>query len=275
MLRLPVAVLMARVGRPDRYPDGEERQEGGDEIGARVGRLGEKAEAPSRKPGDELDPDQHQRGRDGHEGDAPLRAHGQRLTWVRGESGDRREVRGGVPALREALRCRVARRDRAEPRVQVPPLPALRRLQGRGRAGSRRADRLSRPAPARTYGNICSCQTRAPPTHSSAARSTRATPPWRSPPRRSSTSSASRTRSSSSCSSSKTPRRFRRAALRWHARYCDEVRDVGFEEAHAVLACLAGLDGRRPKVAAAALATLVHRRGLERASEALMRWANA
>ena len=71
------------------------------------------------------------------------------------------------------------------------------------------------------------------------------------------------------------PRRFRRAALRWHARYCDEVRDVGFEEAHAVLACLAGLDGRRPKVAAAALATLVHRRGLERASEALMRWANA
>ena len=71
------------------------------------------------------------------------------------------------------------------------------------------------------------------------------------------------------------PRRFRRAALRWHARYCDEVRDVGFEEAHAVLACLAGLDGRRPKVAAAALATLVHRRGLERASEALMRWANS
>jgi hypothetical protein len=71
------------------------------------------------------------------------------------------------------------------------------------------------------------------------------------------------------------PRRFRRAALRWHARYCDEVRDVGFEEAHAVLACLAGLNGRRPKVAAAALATLVHRRGLERASEALMRWANA
>ena len=71
------------------------------------------------------------------------------------------------------------------------------------------------------------------------------------------------------------PKRFRRAALRWHSRYCAEVPDMGFEEAHAVLACLAGLDGRRPKVAAAALATLVHRRGLERASEALMRWANA
>ena len=29
------------------------------------------------------------------------------------------------------------------------------------------------------------------------------------------------------------PRRFRRAALRWHARYCGELPDVGFEEAHA------------------------------------------
>jgi hypothetical protein len=68
------------------------------------------------------------------------------------------------------------------------------------------------------------------------------------------------------------PRRFRRAALRWHARYCAEVEDVGFEEAHAVLACLAGLAGRRPKPAASALAELVHRRGLERASEALIGW---
>jgi hypothetical protein len=71
-----------------------------------------------------------------------------------------------------------------------------------------------------------------------------------------------------------TTREVRRAALRWHARYCGDLPDVGFEEAHAVLACLAGLAGRRPKAAAAALASLVHRRGLERASEALMRWAN-
>lgn len=70
------------------------------------------------------------------------------------------------------------------------------------------------------------------------------------------------------------PGRFRRAALRWHARYCGELPDVGFEEAHAVLACLAGLAGRRPKAAAAALAELVRRRELERASEALMRWAD-
>jgi hypothetical protein len=56
------------------------------------------------------------------------------------------------------------------------------------------------------------------------------------------------------------PARFRRAALRWYARYCAEVPDVGFEEAQAVLACLAGLAGRRPKAAASALAELVNRR---------------
>ena len=72
----------------------------------------------------------------------------------------------------------------------------------------------------------------------------------------------------------KSSRRSRRAALLWHAHYCAEVHEVGFEEAHAVLACLAGLSGRRPKPAAAALASLVHRRGLERASEALNRWAD-
>jgi hypothetical protein len=40
-----------------------------------------------------------------------------------------------------------------------------------------------------------------------------------------------------------------------------------------VLACLAGLAGGRPKAAACALAELGNRRGLERASEALIRWA--
>ena len=68
-------------------------------------------------------------------------------------------------------------------------------------------------------------------------------------------------------------KRFRRAALRWHARYCAEVPDVGFEEAQAVLACLAGLAGRQPKAAAEALAALVHRRGSKQAAEALLRWA--
>jgi hypothetical protein len=69
------------------------------------------------------------------------------------------------------------------------------------------------------------------------------------------------------------PAKFRRAALRWHARYCGDLPDVGFEEAQAVLACLAGLSGRRPNAAASALAELVNRRGLERASQVLFRWA--
>ena len=54
--------------------------------------------------------------------------------------------------------------------------------------------------------------------------------------------------------------RFERAALRWHGRYCREVRDVDLIEAQAVLACLAGLRGSRPEPAAHALADLVHRR---------------
>jgi hypothetical protein len=54
----------------------------------------------------------------------------------------------------------------------------------------------------------------------------------------------------------------------------DEVRDEGerFEE-HGVLACLASPAGRRPKSAAAVLAELAHRRGLE-ASEAVIRWTS-
>ena len=69
------------------------------------------------------------------------------------------------------------------------------------------------------------------------------------------------------------PSRFERAALRWHGRYCREVTDVDLVEAQAVLACLTSLRGRRPEPAAHALADLVHRRDLARASEVLNRWA--
>lgn len=69
------------------------------------------------------------------------------------------------------------------------------------------------------------------------------------------------------------PNRFSRAALRWHARYCDEL-PVDLAEGQAVLALLAALRSSRPKPAACALADLVHRRGLEQPSEALMRWAD-
>ena len=71
------------------------------------------------------------------------------------------------------------------------------------------------------------------------------------------------------------PARFDRAAIRWHGRYCREVKDVDLLEAQAVLACLAALRGSRPASAAHALADLVHRKSLGRAGEALNRWGHS
>ena len=56
--------------------------------------------------------------------------------------------------------------------------------------------------------------------------------------------------------------RYERAALRWHGRYCREVRDVTLPEALAVLALLAGLAGGTPAVAA-----------LEQPARILITWA--
>jgi hypothetical protein len=64
------------------------------------------------------------------------------------------------------------------------------------------------------------------------------------------------------------PGKYGRAALRWHGRYCREVRDVTLEEAQAVLATLALLPTVRER-GASALSDLLYRRGLERAGEAL------
>jgi hypothetical protein len=72
----------------------------------------------------------------------------------------------------------------------------------------------------------------------------------------------------------KEPKRFDRAALRWHGRYCREVADVTLEEGQAVLALLAALRGQRAPAAARALADLFDRRLLLQASEALVRWAD-
>ena len=69
------------------------------------------------------------------------------------------------------------------------------------------------------------------------------------------------------------PAKFSRAAVRWHGRYCREV-DAELEEVQAVLAALGALNGPRREAVSAALADLIYRRGLERASEAVMRWAN-
>lgn len=70
------------------------------------------------------------------------------------------------------------------------------------------------------------------------------------------------------------PKRFDRAALRWHARYCREVADVKLAEGQAVLALLAALKKERAPATARALADLFDRRLLLQASEALIRWAD-
>jgi hypothetical protein len=69
------------------------------------------------------------------------------------------------------------------------------------------------------------------------------------------------------------PAKYARAVLRWHARYCGEVRGVGLEEAQAVLALLALLNSAQHQLAAHALADLLECRQLGQSSEALMKWA--
>ena len=41
VLRLPVSVVVPAIGRPHRVPDREEGEQRGDEVGARMHRLGE------------------------------------------------------------------------------------------------------------------------------------------------------------------------------------------------------------------------------------------
>ena len=95
-------------------------------------------------------------------------------------------------------------------------------------------------------------------------------PRQRSPLPLSSNTSGSSTRSSCAFVRDREPKRFDRAALRWHGRYCREVADVTLEEGQAVVM----LRGERAPAAARALADLFDRRLLLQASEALVRWAD-
>jgi hypothetical protein len=49
------------------------------------------------------------------------------------------------------------------------------------------------------------------------------------------------------------PDLFERAAVRWHSRFCREVRNVAGEDAQLALAALMALDGPRPATGARAL----------------------
>jgi hypothetical protein len=65
--------------------------------------------------------------------------------------------------------------------------------------------------------------------------------------------------------------KYDRAAIRWHARFLQETKNVDLRESLAVLALLAAIPVNR--LAAAALAELLsRRRSCERIAEALVRW---
>ena len=74
-----VPVRVAAIRRTNRDGHGEEREQRGREVGARVRRLGEQAEARARQACDELDRDEETGGPDRDERGAPLRRHGGRL----------------------------------------------------------------------------------------------------------------------------------------------------------------------------------------------------
>jgi len=72
----------------------------------------------------------------------------------------------------------------------------------------------------------------------------------------------------------KEPDRYGRAALRWHARYVRQIRDVTPGEAQAILALLLLLNGQRGRAAAKALAMLLEGPSARQAPTLLLRWAD-
>ena len=73
MLGLAVPVRVALIRGLAGVPDGEERQQCGDEVRAGVHGFGDESEATARQPGSELHGDQDDRGGDGDERGSPLR----------------------------------------------------------------------------------------------------------------------------------------------------------------------------------------------------------
>ena len=64
--------------------------------------------------------------------------------------------------------------------------------------------------------------------------------------------------------------RFRRAVVRWQARYCQQLRDVDGAEATALLGLLLMLGGKRRAQACRGLAELLDRREMLSAGELLL-----
>ena len=80
MLGLTVAVLMPLVGRATGDADREEREQGGDEVGARVQSLGDEPEAAAREARAELERNEGSRRADGDERRAALRGHARKAS---------------------------------------------------------------------------------------------------------------------------------------------------------------------------------------------------
>lgn len=68
------------------------------------------------------------------------------------------------------------------------------------------------------------------------------------------------------------PERYGRAAARWHARFCLEVKGVDLAESGTVLALLGGLRGASQVGAAQALLSVCETHGLRRAARAIDDW---
>ena len=68
------------------------------------------------------------------------------------------------------------------------------------------------------------------------------------------------------------PDRYGRAAARWHARFCLEVKGVDLAESGTVLALLGGLTGASQVGAAQALASVCETHGIGRAARAIDDW---
>jgi len=68
------------------------------------------------------------------------------------------------------------------------------------------------------------------------------------------------------------PERYGRAAARWHARFCLEVKGIDLHESGTVLALLGGLNGRTQIAAAQALACVCETHGLRAAVRAIDDW---
>ena len=66
--------------------------------------------------------------------------------------------------------------------------------------------------------------------------------------------------------------RYERAIVRWHGRFCLEIRGVGAGEAQLALAALRALSGPSQEAGGRALIALCQARGLAEAGEVLERW---